>query len=302
MRGAPATAAPSMAPPSAPATASTSGANEAQRFADWLFDRGDYYRAIGEYERVIFLSGDETGWARLQIGRAYAAGGRHEQAILDLRAVEDGSPSPSLRADALFEQGRTRYAAAEYQRAAVLLERYARAPEGGPGRGHAQLLRGLALLHDPRGLAAARSAFADAERDPAFADAAATLARATDEVAASPRRSALTAGLLSAAVPGLGHAYAGDAWAGAGALALNAAFAWATWEAFDGGRPGLGLVLGAATSIWYGGAIFGAVAEVMRFNRDVRAERLEAAEARFRWVLEAAPLPGGGAAGVRGRF
>jgi hypothetical protein len=176
------------------------------------------------------------------IGRAYAAGGRHEQAILDLRAVEDGSPSPSLRADALFE------------------------------------------------------------RDPAFADAAATLARATDDVAASPRRSALTAGLLSAAVPGLGHAYAGDAWAGAGALALNAAFAWATWEAFDGGRPGLGLVLGAATSIWYGGAIFGAVAEVMRFNRDVRAERLEAAEARFRWVLEAAPLPGGGAAGVRGRF
>jgi len=286
-----------------PADAAAAGA--ALRFADWLHARGDYYRAIGEYERVLFLAPGSPAAARaeLEMARAYARGDRPDAAVAVLRGLAAGSPDATVRDAALFEQGLVRLRAGDAERAVPPLTSYAAlpAPAGGPGPGRAQLLLGLARLRQGD-LPAARSAFQASARDPALAGRAPDLEAALAEVARAPRRSPVAAGLLSAVVPGLGHAYAGDPGAGAGALLLNGAFVWATVEAFQGDRPGLGVVLLTAESIWYGGAIFGAVAEAVRFNRDGRELALERAGARVGWALELAPLPGGAAAGVSGRF
>ena len=40
----------------------------------------------------------------------------------------------------------------------------------------------------------------------------------------------------------------------------------------------------------------------MRYRRDARDAALDRVEQRFRWVIDAAPAPGGGTAGVRGAF
>jgi tetratricopeptide (TPR) repeat protein len=286
-------------PPAPPA------AVEALRFADWLHARGDYYRAIGEYQRVLFLAPGTTEAARagLEMARAYARGDRPDAAVAVLRELAASSPDGARRELALFEQGLVRLRAGDAERAVPPLASYAALParSGGPGPGRAQVLLGLARLR-LGDLAAARLAFGASTRDPTVAGRSSDLDAALAELERAPTRSPLAAGLLSAAVPGLGHVYAGDPWAGAGALALNGAFVWATVEAFRGGRPGLGLVLATAGSVWYGGAIFGAVAEAVRFNRDGRELALERAEARLRWALELAPLPGGAALGVSGRY
>jgi len=51
-------------------------------FADDLYRRGDYYRAITEYERFIFLSPEvkQAARARFQVGMCYVRGGKWEAA------------------------------------------------------------------------------------------------------------------------------------------------------------------------------------------------------------------------------
>ncbi len=273
-------------------------AAEALRYGDWLEAQGDHYRAIGEYQRVRFLDGQGSlgAEAELRMAGAYAAGGRPDAAVALLRRLATEAPDAVIRDAALYQQGRVRYLAGQPAAAVPPLAAYARleAPAGGPGRVRARLLLSLARLHDGDESGARGELDLVGEREePRVTE----LRLAIEEVARAPRRSPLAAGLLSAAVPGLGHAYAGDAAAGAAALGVNGVFIWATVEAFRDRRPGLGTLLLVGESLWYGGAIFGAVAEAMRFNRDARNQALERVEARLRWVL--APVPGGLAAGFQ---
>jgi tetratricopeptide (TPR) repeat protein len=271
---------------------------EALRYGDWLEAQGDHYRAIGEYQRVRYLdpTGPLAGVAGLRMAGAYAEGGRAEAAVTLLRQIATEAPEPATRAAALYEQGRVRYLAGQPGAAVAPLAAYAKleAPAGGPGRTPARLLLSLARLHDGDEPGARRELEVVTEgEEPRVIE----LRLAIDEVARAPRRSPVVAGLLSAAVPGLGHAYAGDAGAAAGAFALNGIFIWATVEAYRDRRPGLGTLLLVGESLWYGGAIFGAVAEAMRFNRDARTAALDGVDRRLRWVVE--PVAGGATVGAR---
>ena len=293
------------APPATGAPPDPPVAVEALRFADWLQARGDHYRAIGEYERYLFLApgGAETSRAELEIARAYARGGKADAAVSVLRRLAAEAPEPAVRDTALFEQGLVRLRGGTPELALPPLSTYARldAPSGGPGPGRARVLLGLSHLR-LGDVPAARAEFDLAARAPDVAGRKADLDLALSGAEQAPHRSPVAAGVVSALVPGLGHVYAGDPWAGAGALALNGVFIWATVEAFRADHPALGVVLAAAESVWYGGAIFGAVAEAHRFNRDARDLAAERAEARLGWALELAPLPGGAAAAVQGSF
>jgi tetratricopeptide (TPR) repeat protein len=273
-------------------------AAEALRYGDWLEAQGDHYRAIGEYQRARYLDGQGPlgGEAELRMAGAYAAGGRPDDAVALLRRLATDAPDAATRDAALYQQGRVRYLAGQPAAAVPPLAAYAKleVPAGGPGRTRARLLLSLARLHDgDEGGARGELERVEEREEPRVAE----LRLAIEEVAQAPRRSPLAAGLLSAAVPGLGHAYAGDAAAGAAALGVNGIFIWATVEAFRDRKPALGTLLLVGESLWYGGAIFGAVAEAMRFNRDARTQALERVGARLRWVV--APVPGGVATGFK---
>jgi hypothetical protein len=97
-------------------------------------------------------------------------------------------------------------------------------------------------------------------------------------------------------VPGAGHLYLGEPAVAAGAFAWNAVFLWATVESFRDRRPGPGAALATVETIFYGGAVYGAVSGAMRHRRDAR--RLEAAELERRFGLVVAPR----ALAVRGGF
>ncbi len=296
---APAPAAAPAAPPATPPRPAE--AAEALRYGDWLSAQGDLYRAIGEYQRVRYLApgGALADAAGLAMARAYAQGGKPDAAVIGLRRLAVEASDPATRDAALYLQASVRYRAGQAGAALAPLQAYLKLepPAGGPGRTAGLGLLALARLRDgdASGARLALEALPAGE-----AEKAAELRRVLDEVDKAPHRSPVAAGLLSAVLPGLGHAYAGDPVAGAGALALNGLFVWATVEAFRDRRPGLGALLLVGESLWYGGAIYGAVAEAMRFNRDGRAAALDRAERRLRWVV--VPLDGGVAAGASVRL
>lgn len=265
------------------------------RFGDWLLERGDHYRAIGEYQRALFLGAEPALAERLslRIGRAYALGGQAERAGEVLRELSEGARDGAVRDAAAFELGYARFQARQWDLAAMALHRYAalESPAGGGGVGRARLLEGLALLRAGGRDAAALEALDLSARDPATREVALDLEREARELARLPRKSPVVAGLLSAALPGAGHLYVGEPGMALAAFLLNGAFLWATVESFRGGRPGAGVVFAVSESLWYGGALFGAVADAIRHGREAREERLDGIEARHRPALAPVPLP-----------
>lgn len=274
---------PAPAPATAPAPAPEplSDAVAVRRFADHLFARGDYYRAIGEYQRYLFLAPDapdRTG-ARLAIGRAYLAGGRAADAAAYFTALAATEPDPSIAAAWRYQAGLAHLADEDFATAARELEA---AADGLPGyRGRALTLRGFALAaadRDEEAVAVLELAAAEPDAGrlaPALAD---ELARRDELVA---HRSPTLAGILSAVLPGAGHAYVGDLGLGLTALAWNGLFAWGLYETIDAELWGLTAVLGVLEALFYGGTVTGSVAAAHKFNRDARLNHLDDLRRRY---------------------
>ncbi|ADO75830.1 tetratricopeptide repeat protein [Stigmatella aurantiaca] len=266
------------------ALAGTPGADEQLGFAGALHAEGDYYRAIGEYKRFLYLYPDEprADEARLSIGRAYAQGGQADAAeayFLSLSGI-----SPAWRSRSMLEIGWARAMAGRPEAAALSLKAFLREP--GPlaedGAHRARYLLGWSLLELGQGSEASQ-AFAALPPFPGQG----RLTEAARSWGALPRKSPVLAGVLSL-IPGAGHVYIGEPVVGLAALAWNGLFSFALYESIRQEQLGIAVLLGALESLWYTGTIFGAVSGAQKYNRDVRwraldALRLSAPDRPERW-------------------
>ncbi len=84
-------------------------------YADWLADSGDYYRAIGEYKKVLFYfpEYEKKPWVFFQIGRMYYMGGHYDLAIGFLTPLTN-TPDPQLRLYTLNWLGLAHYENKDY--------------------------------------------------------------------------------------------------------------------------------------------------------------------------------------------
>lgn len=275
------------------ATAHAEGAQTARAraevlpFAYALMSEGDYYRAIGELKRFVYLAPDapEAFPAMLSIGRAYELGGKAADGASWIRRLQAVANTPQLRADMAVELGYAQYLAGDTGAAIEQLSDALHAPDlsrglSSPQRARAQYLLGWAYLFHGQGEAAAQQ-FADVP----LADAR-TLADAARGYANTPRKSPLLAGALSAVVPGLGHLYLGMPGIALAAFAWNALFIAATYDAFHHHLYGVGAVLTGLDLLWYGGAVFGAVSGAEKYNRDAQLNYLDDLRSRY----DVAPL------------
>ncbi|GAB4171330.1 MAG: hypothetical protein Kow00100_12470 [Geothermobacteraceae bacterium] len=263
-------------------------------FADHLFAQKDYYRAVTEYKRFLYLHPDDPAApsALLRMTRAYLAGERWQEADATVDELlkrypesREAGRAALLSAEVAFRQrnfslARQRYGsaglrypelagAADYRIAWCLLE------EGDID----QARRQLEGLEAPQGQA---------------------LADDLGRFATLPRKSPATAGLLSAVLPGAGQVYTGHARDGAIAFALNVAFILAGIEAFDNGNEALGGILAFVEVGWYAGNIFNAVTNAHKSNR--RLERGLLDELRQKHGLDLALGPRVGLIRLSWRF
>lgn len=247
-------------------------------FAESLLAEGDAYRAIGEYKRFLYLrpDGPEADAARFAIGLAYLRGGQAETAADEYAKLADRYAW--LRAEALLQRGYARYVGGQNAQAERELTRWLarEAPAASePARERASYLLAWTELTLGRGEAAAKrfAALGDFPGKPSLVEQA----KALDHL---PERSPWVAGLLSI-VPGAGHVYIGQPLVGLAALAWNALFGFALYDAIRHKELGLSLVLGTFESLWYFGTLFGAVSGAQKFNRDARQNALEELRATF---------------------
>jgi len=249
------------------------------RFANHLYSQEEYYRAIGEYKRYLFLApeGGEAPFAALRIAECYAHGKRWSEA---LGAVEGflgayGSNPLAvqgrlLKARALVELGRGEEAREELRH---LLD----AHPGDPVAAEVWYLTAISLARESRWLEADEALRQIGSQSGRFV-AAQGMRQVLAEAPAAKSKDPAVAGLLAAVLPGAGHLYCDRPGDGAIAFVFTGAFAWATVEAFQQDHQALGLGLGFIALSFYGGNIFSAVNVAHKYNdREERRLRLRLA-------------------------
>lgn len=90
-----------------------------------------------------------------------------------------------------------------------------------------------------------------------------------------PEKDPLTAGVMSALLPGAGHAYVGREKDALFAFLSNGLMIGATVESFDNDIPSLGIVLGMIELGWYTGTIHSSVNLAHKYNREQRERYLD---------------------------
>jgi tetratricopeptide (TPR) repeat protein len=251
-------------------------------FADSLFGRGDYYRAITEYERVFFFYPDHpiAKTARFQIAHCYFKGDRLDQAIDRLRALSKELPNEEVGRKAYFMLGEAHYQKREYSRAADIFATYIETYPGDERVDAARIKIGWSYLRQGQWRQAADE-FQKLPPDSPLHAQAEGLAEGSENYPGIPTKSPTLAGGLSAVIPGAGQLYInrpGDALV---SFLLNGAFIWATVEAFQNDNNVTGGILLFFESGWYLGNIYNAVNGAHKYNRRSEKQFLDGLQEKY---------------------
>lgn len=293
-------------------------------FADSLFAEGDYYRAIGEAKRFVYLHPQDARVpeARLLIGRSYLAGEQWAAAAASLEALALEVSTGKVGADAAFALADARMGSADYDLAALEYRRFAEDFPSDERAAFADLRTAWARIFAADVLAVrepaqGQVAFASVARSlktlpPTHGEAerAKALAAGADKLARLPRRSPAAAGVMSAVIPGLGQVYASRYADGLIAFVVNGLFIGGAYESFNRGNNVAGAVLVLFEMGWYSGNIYSAINSAHRFNNDRRTGLIRVLKRDL--YLQAAPRVSmrgttggkadGAVAGLGGRF
>jgi tetratricopeptide (TPR) repeat protein len=247
---------------------SEDSADRLYRFAEKLFNSGDYYRAITEYKRFISYHPNDfrRDYSSFRIGMSYYNSNHLDEASAHFFSFLREYPDSDFRqaawfygADAFFQMGDWIVANDEFRR----IER----TESASGLKDIAILRQAwinAMQYQWDEAADLMLNLSKKESVVPLLDLLETECRKGESL---PSRSPVFAGILSAVVPGTGQMYAGRYVDGTVALLLNAAFIWGAIEAFDNDNPTAGGILLFFELGWYTGNIYSAINSSHRFNR-----------------------------------
>jgi len=218
-------AAPAASPPLVPSRpALTTPQPPLFAFAQSLFAAGEYYRAIGEFQRFLFFQPHHplAPEAQLTLGLALFCGERWVPAFEVFRRVARTAPDDAVRAEASMWMAETHARGGDQAEAIRLLQELMRQYPQGPTAERAAYLIGWGYVQQGR-WPEARDAFARVDATSPYHASAERLAAALATPPELSHRSPTVARVLSTVVPGSGQIYAGHTLDGLIGLGLHGA-------------------------------------------------------------------------------
>ena len=248
-----------------------------RKFADFLYEQGDYLRAVGEYQRYLFSQPQESAQIRYKIAVCYRFGGKTDQAIQGFEALLRSDPGSQYASRSYYQIGATYFLQGHFERSVQFLGESL--PRITDARQHAEAeqLIGLSYLKQKRWSEASEVFKAlQASAIIPVREKAEVYHNYAERGAALPTRSPFLAGTLSTVVPGAGRLYTGRF---ADAVTTLFTVGITGWQAYDGfRRDGIssakGWTLGTICGIFYVGNIYGSVISARVYNRHVTEEFL----------------------------
>lgn len=248
-----------------------------RKFADFLYEQGDYLRAADEYQRYLFYKPQESAQIRYKIAVSYRFGGKTEQAIQGFETLLRTAPESQYASRAYYQIGATYFLMDRFDQSAKFL--HEALPRITDKRQHAEAEQLIALSYlKQKRWAEASEVFKTLQESDVMAirEKAVVYHNYAEKGVRLPARSPFLAGTLSTIVPGAGRLYTGrlgDALTSLFTVGLTG------WQAYDGfRRDGIssakGWTLGTLCGIFYVGNIYGSVISARVYNHHVMDEFL----------------------------
>jgi TM2 domain-containing membrane protein YozV len=266
---------------------------EIRQFSNDLFVSGEYYRAITEAKRYLslFPAGPQVEEMAKLIGDSYLmsyewaeAIGAYEQFLMRFPASPLENTVLFYKAICLEKQGNTAEAERLFQ---LIMSGAGRTKKGEAARWEILLLIRQNRFDEAEALLKDRMLHPEIEREAGLIE---DLLRAKK---GAQYKSPLTAGLLSAVLPGSGQFYNERYQDGIYSFVLNGLFILGAWKAFDSDNFGLGAVLTIFEIGWYSGSIYGAVGGAHKYNRQIEEDHFRSGLQRLNLRESEIGRPGG---------
>lgn len=248
-------------------------------YAKALEKERDFNRAATEYGRLVFFlrhhpeaSFKQKEEVFYRHALALANAGATDEALRAFSVLGASFPTSRYISPALLRMGQI------YEKAG-LVEEAKRRYQTLLGRDQrfaipVRLRLAWLALQKDTGVTEARDHLRKTE-DAAPVERGSAMHHTLDRLVDRPRKNPQLAGILTALLPGSGHWYLERPQDGLFAFLSNGLLLAGSVQAFQRDISGLGVVLGVIELGWYTGTIFSAVSLTHRFNRRIRAERLE---------------------------
>ncbi len=237
-------------------------------FAENLFDESDFYRAIGEYKRLIFLcldSGALCEKAYFKIGLSYFKAARWQSAREAFDAFLVNYPNSRMAGEALYFKGMSEKSLSLHAEALATFARII-GTKTDEYRERAIYQSALVLVEMEQ-WERAGVMFSRVPEESDLYDPAGVFSAGLANITNLPYKSPPVAGTLAAVLPGAGHLYTGRPADALVAFLLNGAFIWSAVELFDDEKYVTGGIVTFFELGWYSGNIYSAVSSAHKFNK-----------------------------------
>lgn len=254
--------------PSSPSTEKE--VNEAGKlylFAEELYQTGQYYRALTEYQRFnsYYPNHEMNENVMFKIGLCYFRGKKYREGARAFEGMNHHYPDTPLGKEALLMAGEC-YRKQEL--ITIAIEKFSQLTENSiMEETTVKAFYALGVLYAEIGKPEeAKENFKKLKENSAYIDLSKRLTEEVDQYRATKKKNPTAAGIL-AIIPGLGHLYCerpGDALV---SFLVNGLFIWGTVESFRQEQYVLGGILAFFESGWYMGNIYSAVGSAYKYNR-----------------------------------
>jgi tetratricopeptide (TPR) repeat protein len=238
------------------------------QFAESYFQRGDYYKAIGEFERFIYFfpEAEKVEHARYKIGLSYLKGEKYAEAIQAFQGVIERYVNSHYAIRSYFGISEANVRRKNYDAALITLANVVRISLDPDVKDEALYRCGWVYLD--QGLwEEARRCFNKISPDNRDKYNIEQLMLEIDKEAHLRHKNPTTAGLL-AILPGAGHVYTERYRDGLVSFLVNGALIFAAYQAFRHEQYALGGIITVVEVGFYAGNIYGAVNSAHKFNRN----------------------------------
>jgi tetratricopeptide (TPR) repeat protein len=259
------------------------------KFAEHLYEEGDYLRAAGEYRRCLAVSDSllQRSVLGLRIAAAYRLGGHPDRAIPFLLQVRTENPDHALEDRAEYEIGRCLFEQGKYLETTRFVEA---GLAGRPSADQRVALTEVGVLADlfrrdwrraRHGVDSIRPPLNDAGEALAWSELERHVRSAEDLDYKKP----WLAATLSSLVPGAGKVYAGRSGDGIYSFLLVGICAWQAAAGFeeDGNDSVKGWIYGGLGSFFYLGNVYGSAVAVRMYNRRTEDRVLQSVDLSLIW-------------------
>lgn len=259
-------------------------------FADSLFNKGEYYRAITEYKRFIFYypCDELVKEAKYKIALSYFNGERWLEAISEFQKVNDEYPEDEIGVKAYFKIGESFYRREDYYLAISKFRDFIRKYPEAKLSDEAQYLISWSHLKLYRWEKSAKG-FSEVKTDSDFGILSQNLVMEVEKGETLPEKSPVLAGALSTFLPGAGQVYCGRKRDGMAAFILNGIFIWGAVRSFELDNDAVGGLLTFIEVGWYSGNIYNAVSDAHKYNKKVKDDYIQQLGDKYQISLQFAP-------------